>query len=230
MGNEESINLQDISTKAYKGAGKFDQIYTPTWNYVAQDSTELDKLSYEEKCEYFCTKILNTCGNPSKTNKRIQDIDDIFVRYNTDNVNRIKHSDLFASIVYKKIRKDYAIIYNAATRTYYPEILKIIKDDQRVFRIVAENFQKDFDKNWKNEEFRISYIIIVPQTAYPSNLTEIQESLLIMAIDSTSGHYNKERVKYLYDKLPGNIEELRKICKFSLTYYQSVFKEMMCKE
>ena len=70
----------------------------------------------------------------------------------------------------------------------------------------------------------------MPQTAYPSNLTEIQESLLIMAIDRTSGHYNKERVKYLYDKLPDNIEELRKICKFSLTYYQSVFKEMMCKE
>lgn len=168
-----------------------------------------NKKSYKEKCEHFCLLTLNKCKNENMINEYIRELKDILSHFNDENIDEVKHTDLLADIIYNYIKG-----------TPEPAISALIRYDLRMYRIVVENFQNDFDSNWENETFRNAYVIVVPQTMYPNNLTEVQETFLVISLAKINGSYNKRRVEYLYHRLQDNLKELCEVNKAGLGYYQ----------
>ena len=125
------------------------------------------------------------------------------MKYNAENTDEIKHTDILADIFY-----EYMIDIGVKAN---PNFFELVKYDQRIYRIVVEKLQNGFNRYWVDQRFRQTYVLVVPLSAFPKNMTAVQEILLAASIYEMNGRYNKERLKYLIDNFQDYAEELRKV-------------------
>lgn len=198
MGNEESINSQDISTEAYDSQ----DIFTKAYNDKGQDEN-FDNLPYKNKCKRDCQRILNRYTKNTVPYEAMNDFRSVLMKYNAENVDEIKHTDILADIFY-----EYIIGIGVKIN---PNLFELVKYDQRIYRIVVEKLQNKFNTYWVDQRFRQAYVLVVPSSAFPKNMTAVQEILLAASIYEMNGRYNKERLKYLIDNFQDYAEELHKV-------------------
>lgn len=204
MGNEESINLQDISTEAYDSMNRINSqnISTKAYNFMGQD-VNFDNLPYKDKCKRDCQRILNRYTKNTVPYEAMNDLRSVLMKYNAENTDEIKHTDILADIFY-----EYIIGIGVKVN---PNLFELVKYDQRIYRIVVEKLQNEFNTYWLDQRFRQAYVLVVPSSAFPKNMTAVQEILLAASIYEMNGRYSKERLKYLIDNFQNYAEELRKV-------------------
>lgn len=204
MGNEESINSQDISTEAYDSMNRISSqnISTKAYNFMGQD-VNFNNLSYKDKCKKYCRQILNKYTKNKVPYETMNDLRSVLMKYNAENTDEIKHTDILANLFYEYITD---LDVKAS-----PHFSKLVKYDQRIYRIVVEKLQNKFNMRWVDQRFRHAYVLVVPSSAFPKNMTVVQEILLVTSIFEMEGRYNKERLKYLIDNFQDYAEELCKV-------------------